>query len=125
ISCAGTIFGDIETIKEYEHKMLNQIARLENPFKCIDQAIHNLLIYSKLVEPTFFIENESGHVLTMALMDKVSLNKDDEVINELGMVVNTLHQYDRHKEVDEVISQKLFGSKFQKNWLKLSYKVWS
>jgi hypothetical protein len=62
-----------------------------------DQGVHNFIIHNNLVDVKI-VKNNTGQVLTMGYMndkDVLFNENEDRVVNENGVVINTLHQWDR------------------------------
>jgi len=107
ISCAGIVIGSISDILNYLKKMLLYINQ-KNINECMDQAIHNYLIYSNQIEDIELFENENGPVLTLGYKKKETIRFNEEylILNNNGYVVNVLHQYNRHLELTERLYKK-------------------
>ena len=99
-SCAGTIFGGVPEILDYLKNMIELIKTID-PVGGGDQGLHNYLIYSGRLKNLKLVDNKKGPVFTVGseIRHKIRFNKKGLVINDLGEVVNTVHQYDRHPDL--------------------------
>jgi len=106
-SCAGTIFGGVSEVLDYLKNMIELIKTID-PIGGGDQGLHNYLIYSGRLKNLKLIDNKKGPVFTVGseIKKKIHFNKKGLVINDLGEVVNTIHQYDRHPELFEGFLKK-------------------
>ena len=107
ISCAGVVYGTVPAMLEYLKNMIEILTRIEAKW-AFDQAVHNYLIRTnKLKEVTLF-ENENGPVYTVGDKKFVSFhfNEDDQIVSDEGVIVNVIHQYDRHPELIDRLFRK-------------------
>ncbi len=100
VSCAGTTFGDTESIIAYLTRLLAFSLRARKLRKIIgdDQAIHNYLIYEKLLPPMTLHVNCQGAVLTTTppmKLDGLRTDIEGRLVDISGNVIPVLHQYDR------------------------------
>jgi hypothetical protein len=117
ISCAGTTFGDIQSILGYLEAMVafSMKARsLEDPDG--DQGIHNYLLRSKYFPQVTAHENRRGPVMTLGNVapEAARLNSQGLVINDDGEVAPVLHQYDRIPHVQKILLERLDGQSVSK-----------
>ena len=112
VSCAGTTFGDIESIMEYLSTMvaLSMKALSLREFDG-DQGIHNYILRKGLLQNAAAHNNRSGPVMTLGAMRMANLRLNEKglVINEAGQIVPVLHQYDRIPELKQRLRQPLAG----------------
>jgi len=105
IVCAGITIGPTNLIIDYLEKMIDLFMRAPGkgwevtPSQAIDQAVHNYLVFSKLLTDATLYPNDAGPVLTVGIEDNVSLNNSGFIVNKRGDVPNIVHQYDRHWHV--------------------------
>jgi hypothetical protein len=110
ISCAGTTFGDIQSIIEYLSTMVSvsmKAMSLREPDG--DQGIHNYIVCKKLLPHAAIHENRYGPVMTMGAMkpESVRQNSGGWVINDDGNVPSALHQYDRLPLLKQKLLERL------------------
>jgi hypothetical protein len=109
ISCAGTTWGDTEAMLDYLTKMLQKIEKLPDAKTAIDQAIHNYMIWKKMLPQVTFLNNDDGVILTLSYEKGYTIEADDKVRAANGRLVNVLHQFDRMPDL-KALSDKLFGN---------------
>ena len=93
VSCSGVTIGRTQEMLEYLELMI----RFLNPTLNVlgyDQGVHNFLLHNHYIEPKAF-NNRSGPVLTMGYAKKIRVSTEGLVLNEDGLTVNIIHQYDR------------------------------
>src|ERR1017187_3741182 len=86
ISCAGTVFGDIDGILKYLAEMvsLTMSARsLREPDG--DQGIHNYILYKKRFPEIILHDNRRGPVMTLGAMQPADVRLDAQ-----GFVINDI-----------------------------------
>ena len=113
VSCAGTVYGDIDGIMKYLSAMVDgtmQARSLEHPDG--DQGIHNYLLYQNPLPEFIVHDNRHGPLMTLGVMkpEEIRMNPDGWVINDDGRIPAVLHQYDRHPEVEKTLHAHLQGS---------------
>jgi hypothetical protein len=110
VSCAGTVFGDIESIIEYLSTMvaLSMKALSLREFDG-DQGIHNYILRKRLLQNAVAHNNRSGPVMTLGpmRMADLRLNETGLVVNDAGQIVPVLHQYDRVPELKEILLRRI------------------
>jgi hypothetical protein len=103
VSCAGVTLGGWDASKIYVSKMVEHIMSKSS---CIDQGVHNYLVYSGILEkalaphPMFAVRLDQGIVASMQSMppDTVVRNRIGEIVNGRGgLPFLVVHQYDRSK----------------------------
>ena len=107
ISCAGTIIGCTK-LMQVHNKILTEslIHNLRNSISGgLDQALHNSIVWDKLVPNSKRIPNRAGIIITMHHMKRAEWTiSDDGLIMIAGnKIPNTVHQYDRHPEANKAI----------------------
>jgi hypothetical protein len=101
VSCAGTTFGDAGAMVNYLSQMVETSLRARKLRKMVagdDQAVHNYLIYEKLLPSATLYTNGSGPVMTTTVpmtMADLRFDREGRVLDDAGAVVPVLHQYDR------------------------------
>ena len=98
IICAGVTSG---RLTEYCDAVWKFLAHLP-PTVGLDQAVHNHLVYSGLVKANIY-PNELGEVYTVGYMPRetVPISEDGLIHNKAGEIPCIVHQYDRHKNLQE------------------------
>lgn len=112
VSCAGTVFGDIQGILKYLTSMVDLTMQARSLRETTgDQGIHNYLLYQKSLPEFIVHDNRHGPLMTVGAMkpEDIRLNAQGWVINDDGQVPAVLHQYDRHPEVEKVLHGHLPG----------------
>ena len=102
ISCAGTVFGTTAAIRLHVEHTVRLLCR-KKLRRAIDQAAHNFIIYEEPPPALSVFDNDAGPVLTMGYVSPANLrfNGEGRLVNSAGRVFNTLHQYDRHPELQK------------------------
>ncbi len=98
ISCNGVVVGPVKLSLDYLRLKVDLIFRVGPP-GIVGQGFHNYLIHTGKLPKLNIFTNESGPVLTMGLMSGYNHDKNSNLINQSGSVVNIVHQYDRHPEL--------------------------
>ncbi|MGH8023177.1 MAG: hypothetical protein ACRED1_06330 [Limisphaerales bacterium] len=111
VACAGTTFGDTESVIQYLSQIVSFSlrARKLRKVKVGDQGVQNFLICEDILPATTLQPNEGGPVLTTyrMTMDDIVLDKDGVVVNDRGRVIPVLHQYDRIPELKKHLLGRL------------------
>jgi hypothetical protein len=123
ISCAGTTWGTTAAILDYLTKMLTEIAKLPDAKKAIDQAIHNYMIYKKMLPGVKFLTNDDGVILTLSYEHSYTIGADDKVRASNGEVVNTLHQFDRMPDLKKLTDKLYTKGKYIDKFLHYYYRM--
>jgi hypothetical protein len=97
-ACAGTTFGDMAGIRRYLDLMVAITMEALDLGKLWggDQGVHNYILFQNLMSNITVHENERGPVFTMKHVKESALQMDAQgaVLNDDGVVVPVLHQYD-------------------------------
>lgn len=103
----GILWGKINLFIDFIHILWINIFTSKHP---VDQSIMNYLIYyeKKFKEYMIFSDN-FGPVITLGLTKREYINIDIEnnILNFNGKVASIVHQYDRHKDILNLIFEKL------------------
>ncbi|MHA1299680.1 MAG: hypothetical protein ACTSO9_09615 [Candidatus Helarchaeota archaeon] len=107
ISCSGVTIGETSRVMKYLKQMIDWFTQIKL-IRGIDQGIHNYLIYTNQLDEIKLFENEEGPVYTVGHKRKNTFrfNKEGLLINDSGMVINVLHQYDRHDVLIKYVCKK-------------------
>ncbi len=115
VSCAGTTFGDIESMIGY----LSTMVSLSMSVRSLrehdgDQGIHNYILRKQLLPNAIIHENRRGPVMTMGMMvpGDIHFNPEGWIINDNGGIPPILHQYDRIKQAEKTLLSHLKERKF-------------
>jgi len=112
ISCAGTTFGDTESLIKYLSLMVHYSMHIRS-FEQHDgdQAVHNYLLHKNLIPSVCVHDNRTGPVFTMGAVPPEEIRFDERnlIVNDINQVIPVLHQYDRIKGLPESLAQKLCG----------------
>lgn len=101
VSCSGTVIGQRAAILHYLTEMILEIMWRRRPMGAHDQGVHNWLLRTGRLPLATLVANGSGRVLTMGAMRSYETSSEGYVLNSDGSVPAVLHQYDRHKELQE------------------------
>lgn len=107
ISCAGTTLAPVPLMKRYLQLMLAEIEAMKDAFACADQAAHNLLLHAGKLEPTRRLYNFEGPVLTVGTEADYQLDAQRRLVNRDGSVIAIVHQYDRHRDLIQLVDRKV------------------
>ncbi len=110
-------------MKAYLEMMLQEIQKLPDAYNTADQAIHNVLVHSGQLKPIKKLFNYDGPVLTIGTAKEYTLNNENLVINQIGQVVNTVHQYDRHPGLRKLLNKKYINNSFFHLCERVLYKL--
>ncbi len=118
ISCAGTILGTYDAMLNYLKQMVTYLLTTPSAFGC-DQAIHNYLIHSGKLQTLSLENNGEGSVLTIGRIPHGTIKTDSSgnLLNMDGSIPNTLHQYDRHPDINYRIMKKYYPFSYRFNHL--------
>lgn len=96
ISCCGTTIGPQQYIVSYLEKMIELILK-GNGDILLDQGTHNYIVWNNLIKaPIVFFKNHEGPIFTAGYEKKIYKNKQGDIVDRNGNIVNIVHQYDRH-----------------------------
>lgn len=112
IICCGTVIGTTAEIKIFLEKLLTDDPRMGE--FAYDQAAFNYLFHNKLVpiENLIEIDTYSGAIYTNGLI-KDNKIRGDFILRGDGGVPAVVHQYDRHKELVELVDRVYRDKNFQ------------
>ena len=104
ISCAGTTLGTYDSILDYLKQMVGYLLTTPSAFGC-DQAIHNYMIHADKLKTLTLIKNGEGSVLTIGRIPHgtIKIDQSGNLLNSNNSIPNTLHQYDRHPDINQRI----------------------
>ena len=108
IVCCGNIFGTVEALISLLDNMLDIIKKRNGFFWGADQPAEAYAIYNNLIEVDKIISSradEDGSIYTNGLIENNTVT-DDYVLNLYGHVPHIIHQYDRHKEMVELVDRR-------------------
>lgn len=109
IACAGVTLGTMEGMMDYLTRMLDGMLRAVKmrPVDGTDQAIHNYIFHTGLLNGSAMMANGNTICMTMGPGDPFELDGESRLISQ-GKVVSILHQYDRFPELKGA-KQERFG----------------
>jgi hypothetical protein len=110
VSCAGTIFGDRSSLRDYLQQMISLTMRAKSLCEADgDQGLHNFLVREVPLPGTTIHRNREGPIMTMGpmRMSDVRLGPDGWVMNDANEVVSVLHQYDRIPQLRELLLSRI------------------
>lgn len=123
IVCAGTTIAPVRLMLDYLKRLLEEMSNVNNVFTCADQALHNALLFFNQVKPIKKLDNFNGPILTVGTEPNYQLDKKGRLINEDGSIINTIHQYDRHMELINIMNQKTDPYNIKKYLVKIFYRI--
>ena len=117
VSCAGTVFGDVPGMLDYLSSMVSLTMGVKSLWAADgDQGVHNYLIRERAFPKITIHENRRGPVMTLGpvRMSSLRFDQDGHVIDETGVIVPVLHQYDRDAELRVTLLSQLEAQKIQR-----------
>lgn len=105
IVCSGVSLGRYEAMIDYLRLMTDYLATPRHARNRgvggLDQAVHNYLIWKKILPDPQIYDHGTGPIVHMGWMKahEIESNEAGEVVHPDGAVVNIVHQYDRHKDL--------------------------
>ena len=109
IICSGTILGTIDTFIEFCDALWKFIVEMKDYNIARDQGIVNCLIYDKKILNDYLITRDNhGPVMTIGLTErnKISIDKDNNILNFDGQIAAVIHQYDRKLDITKMLNKK-------------------
>jgi hypothetical protein len=117
VSCAGTVFGDVPGMMDYLSRMVSWTMGVKSLRDADgDQGVHNFLVRSGVFPKITIHHNRRGPVMTLGpvRMSSLQFDQDDHVIDETGVIVPVLHQYDRDSQLRIRVLSQLEAQKTQR-----------
>lgn len=104
VSCSGVTIGDVDSIKVYISKMIEEFCR--QPYqkmseRIYDQAMHNKLLIANELSNVTYCQPFESIIVTLGLykIDQIAINTEGFIINHNQEIIPIVHQYDRHPEL--------------------------
>lgn len=100
--CSGTTIGSIDRMLDYLEKMIIVQAQITGGLTGLggfDQGVHNYMIYNNYFPDCSVIENPTQEVVTLEDLNTVTLNGDNELVNQNNKVIPVVHLYDRYPDL--------------------------
>ena len=107
VSCSGVTIGKRAPMIRYLKLMAEEIAQQRFPLGPHDQAVHNHLLASGLLDFATTIPNGQGRVATLGLQPDIEVDSSGLVRNSDGTVPAVVHQHDRHAHIERQINERL------------------
>jgi hypothetical protein len=103
ISCVGTVCGDYGSITYYLRLLRQEVERIQpRTQKPQDQGAHNYLINEVLDAVSW--KNEDAEVYTVGYIKRNTVQiVDGRIVNTRGHAPSVIHQWDRHKNLIELV----------------------
>jgi hypothetical protein len=107
ISCAGVTIGKAEAVFEYLDLMLNELLKVNRmtPVCGVDQAVHNKIFHSHLIENSALMGNGNPICSTMGFVTKYEQNDRGMVVSS-KRIISMLHQYDRCTDLKKQVESR-------------------
>ena len=110
-SCSGVTIGSRAEMLAYLRAMDAEVSRHLIPMGPHDQGVHNYLLHSGAFPFAQQIQNGSGRVATLSLLDDIRLDESGRVLNPDGTVPAVVHQYDRFGWLADAIHRRLASAR--------------
>ncbi|HWB58055.1 MAG TPA: hypothetical protein VG733_01120 [Chthoniobacteraceae bacterium] len=109
VSCAGTVMGDVESMRLYLRHMVELSAAGPTMFGGSDQGVHNFIVHRGKVPGVHVHDNYDSTVFTGGCEAEQSYrwNAKDEIVRDDGQPYPVLHQHDRYPAVTKRLHAKL------------------
>jgi hypothetical protein len=113
VICSGTTIGSRAGILQYLDTMITEITRLQSqgrtPQGGEDQPIHNHLVYNNCFTNYRINHNGQGLVATMHHSKTLTFNRQGHLLDDNGLTVPIVHQYDRCGPMSLVFLKNALG----------------
>ncbi len=109
IICSGTIIGTIDKFIEFCDALWKFVVEMKDYNMQREQGIVNCLIYDRKILNDYLITNDNhGPVMTIGLTErnKISIDKDNNILNFNGQIAAVIHQYDRKLDITKMLNKK-------------------
>jgi len=110
ISCVGTTCGDRDSVLHYLKKLKEEIERIQpKTTHPQDQAAHNYLIRKDLADLQIASQlrvwnNEEGEIYTVGYIPRGTVQlRNNKIINKAGVAPTVIHQWDRHRNLENLV----------------------
>lgn len=106
ISCVGTSCGNRASVLQYLRVMAEEVKRIQpKTTHPQDQAAHNAMI-RRAVKARIW-SNEEGEIYTVGYCPRGSVQtKVGLIVNRAGKVPTVVHQWDRHANLNELVTER-------------------
>ena len=105
IICSGTIWGTADKFLQLLNEIWEKVKNGCFNINWHDQTVFNYIIYveKKFDDCLLKTENKDGNVLTLGIVKNknISLDSEDNILNENGDIVALVHQYERLKTLSK------------------------
>ena len=110
VICSGVTAGDNDAMLAYLERMVSETLAI-SPRDAIDQAIHNVLVWTGALEPCTLMETLDSAVATLnnVAPAAIELGSDGRLLNRDGRPPSVVHQYDRVPGLEERLLPALLG----------------
>ena len=109
IICSGTLIGTIDKFIEFCNILWKTMKDKNDLINIRDQgAVNYIIYYLKYFNDCLIPKDNYGPLMTIGLSnrDNLTLDQDDNIINYSGQVAAVIHQYNRHEDIVNKISNK-------------------
>ena len=108
IICSGTIWGTADKFLQLTSLIWERVKNGCNNLRWHDQTQFIYIIYIEKIFDDCLIKtnNKEGNVFTLALVNNVSLDSENNILTEKGEIAALVHQYDRIKYLIPIVKKK-------------------
>ena len=129
IVCIGTLWGTLDKFMEFSKIMWDILGKnWALTHSVVEQGVTNYLIYHEKFFNNCLVKsnNENGRIMTIGTTNRknIFLDHQNNILNGKGQIAALVHQYNRKKDITEIIRKKhgiLYRAK-AKNKTPLIYK---
>jgi hypothetical protein len=111
IVCIGTLWGTLDKFMEFSNIMWDILGKnWALTHFVVEQGVANYLIYHEKLFNNCLVKsnNENGRIMTIAITNRknIFLDHQNNILNGKGQIAALVHQYDRKKDIVEIIRKK-------------------
>ena len=111
IVCIGTLWGTLDKFLEFSNIMWDILGKnWALTHSVVEQGVTNYLIYHEKLFNDCLVKsnNENGRIMTIGRTNRknIFLDHQNNILNGKGQIAALVHQYDRKKDITEIIRKK-------------------
>ena len=111
IVCIGTLWGTLDKFMEFSNIMWDILGKnWALTHFVVEQGVTNYLIYHEKLFNNCLVKsnNENGRIMTIGITNRknIFLDHQNNILNGKGQIAALVHQYDRKKDIVEIIRKK-------------------